>query len=493
LNGGAIHHRMSVFAGLLLVSVISLSFSQNHILIIQDGAAFNGIGSVTVKDSIRNSSSSAPLNIPGKTILSGTAQVVAANGSNGSLQFEILSVRGSGNKTMIGTIGVTDSLHVLSSAVMNVSNDTLRIGSIAANEGTILTNTSSVIEYTQTNSPVQSVAGGVYNGKIRLINGSRKTIPQALTIDSLEHSGWGLLIDNNVTVSGKTQIDSLIQVASGMTLSLGVVNSTIATLQGNVGLIQANSTGTLTFINNAVNGNGTIRTDNSLIAFQGNVSSTGTLAVTGTGTMTFGGTVTSANYSFTNGSTEIYNGGVQAIALANYGNLTLRNAGIKTFSTGSTGIGGTLALLDGAIADAVTNSATINYNGTGTQTVGAIDYYNLALSDHGTQQITLSNGSVIRVAGALTNSINNTNIVNTNNTFEYNGTTAQTVIPFPYFNLTLSGSGTKTVSVSQTANGDVLQLLGTALTVDGSVVWQIDGSLTTQVNFINNGDITIGN
>ena len=78
-----------------------------------------------------------------------------------------------------------------------------------------------------------------------------------------------------------------------------------------------------------------------------------------------------------------------------------------------------LALINNSsTSDAMTNSSTIDYNGTGAQTIGALDYYNLNIGDHGSQQITLSSSDTISVAGTFTNSVNNTNIVNTNSTFD---------------------------------------------------------------------------
>jgi hypothetical protein len=471
-----------------------MSLAQNHKLVLQDGATFSGNGTITVRDSIRNSNSSVPTTITGKVVLSGADQGIVTNASNGSLRFDILSVRGNGVKTVVGTIAVADSLNILLTTFLNISNNTLRIENIVANAGTITTNANTVLEYICNSGTSQSILGGVFQGKIRLMGNSRKNLLSALTIDSLEHSGWGLTVNNNLTVNGKATIDSLINVVGGMTLSIGANNSTIATLQNNAGVIQANSTGTLTFTNNATNGSGTIQTNNSTMSFSGNINSTGTLAVTGTGTMAFGGTVSSTTYSFTNGSTEIYNGGVQTIAIANYGTLTLSNAGTKTFAVGTTGIGGTITLINGATANATANSTTINYNATGAQTIGALDYYNLTFSNaHGNAAITLANGGTIRVATAFTNSASLVTFVNTNNTFEYNGAGAQTITPFTYYHLTLSGGGAKSVMASQIANGNVIQQAGTPLTVNGSVAWQIDGSLTTQTNFTNNGDITIGN
>jgi hypothetical protein len=57
----------------------------------------------------------------------------------------------------------------------------------------------------------------------------------------------------------------------------------------------------------------------------------------------------------------------------------------------------------------------------------------------------------------------------------------------------LSGGGAKSVSASQTANGDVIHQAGTAVTVAGGVVWHIIGNITVSGAMTNNGTINIGN
>lgn len=477
----------------ILSGLPTILYAQYHTLVIQGGATFSGNGIITVKDSLRNNNPSSPTILSGKVILSGTTQHIITNAGNGNIRFESFSVRGSGTKTIIGTLAVTDSLNIISNTSFDISNDTLRLEKNFSNAGTLLTNANSVVEFIRADGSIQSVPGGTFSGKVRFAGNSRKNISESLTVDSLEQSGWGLVSNNNISIGGKSTIDSLIDITPGATISFGSGNSTVATLLGNAGIIEVSPSGILTFANNATNGTGTIRTTNGEIDFLGNITSSGTLAINGSGIMSFGGSVASTNYSFTNTSTAIYNGSGQSIALANYGNLTINNSGTKRFLSGSTGIGGTILIQNDAVADAITNSSTINYNGTGAQTIGVMDYNNLTISDHGSQQITLPGSSTIRVAGTFMNSTNIANIINAGNTFEYNGSLAQTILAFPYYNLILSGSGEKTINASQTTNGDVLQQPGTSVVVDSGVIWQIDGSLSAQTNFMNNGDVAMGN
>jgi len=83
------------------------------------------------------------------------------------------------------------------------------------------------------------------------------------------------------------------------------------------------------------------------------------------------------------------------------------------------------------------------------------------------------------------------------NTVIYNSSGAQAVSQAIHCNIIMRGGGPKTVSGTiLTAHGDVIQEITvpvTPVTVDASVIWQIDGALVVGEGFINNGDITINN
>jgi hypothetical protein len=186
----------------LTLSNSALTLGQNHKLIIQNGATFAGAGTIVVKDSIKNANS-APINITGKVVLSGAAQAIVAGATNGSLQFDTLSVRGSGVKTVVGTVVVAESLNVLSGVTLNIAGDTLRIGNLIASNGTLAANTNTVMEYNRNSGSTQTILGGTFQGKTRLLGSSRKNLSGPITVDSLEHSGWGLTVNQNLTVNGK--------------------------------------------------------------------------------------------------------------------------------------------------------------------------------------------------------------------------------------------------------------------------------------------------
>ena len=119
---------------------------------------------------------------------------------------------------------------------------------------------------------------------------------------------------------------------------------------------------------------------------------------------------------------------------------------------------GTVIFANGSTSNTVTIDGTTNFN-------------NLTVNDN--TQIQPASGSVLKIAGTLTAGSGSILDFNTNNnTIEYNGTSAQSVI-YPqsaYYNLTLSENSTKTMPSSSTL------VVSNDLTINGS---------TTTVNAAN--------
>jgi hypothetical protein len=486
-----------VLFSMMLMLVFSMTdvYAQGHDLVIQSGATFSGTGTITVKDSIQNSGITATTTIPGRVNLVGSSSQAIGSMSSGAIQFDTLSVRGTGTTTALVTVIVGDSLTIASGSTLNISDDTLRIGKSSGKIGTLTTNASSVIEYSRNDGLAsQTALAGTFSGKIRLVNNSRKVLGGVLTVDSLEHSGWGLTVGSNLTVSGKATFDSLLSVTSN--LVLGSDSSTISRLIANTGSIST-SAGKIAFMNN-ITSSGTITTATGKLYLNGTgtqINTGGTISVTGAGSLNITGDIGTnpGTLTLSSTSTTTFNGAAQTVPAMNYGNLILKNTGLKTLSSGTIGIAGTMTLNNSATVDAVTNSSTVNYNGTTAQTIGAMKYYNLTIGNTGTSAITLVSGDTIYVANAFTNSASAATFVNTNNVFNYNGSSAQTVTAFNYYNLILSGGGAKTVSANQTTSGNVVQQVGTALTVTNAVTaWQVNGNFSVQETITNNGTVTVG-
>ncbi len=168
----------------------------------------------------------------------------------------------------------------------------------------------------------------------------------------------------------------------------------------------------------------------------------------GTGVMTFGaagnltinGTVTYAN-TFTAtldcGSTINYaNPASLNIPPFNYGNLVNGAGSLRTWTAGATtGICGTLTIGAGSTFTAGAAS-TVDYNGTGAQTIVNLDYDNLTISQNrGGSTVTLASG-IIDVAGTFNPSLSNYSPSYAGNTVNFSGAAGQGIPAFTYNNIT---------------------------------------------------------
>ena len=202
-------------------------------------------------------------------------------------------------------------------------------------------------------------------------------------------------------------------------------------------------------------------------------------------------TFSSGGYQ-SSGSVFDYNGtGAQTVAAFNYNNLLISGArttnNVTIANSGTVGIAGTLTITATfASGGYVTTGSTINYNGTGAQTVIAFWYNNLTISGTRTANyVTLASSDTIRVASTFSPAATFTggDYVRTGSTINFNGSGAQTIPSFRYNNLQASTGGTKTAGGALVIYGSMI--IGSSSTVDGSST--ID---TLYGNWINNGTFT---
>lgn len=129
---------------------------------------------------------------------------------------------------------------------------------------------------------------------------------------------------------------------------------------------------------------------------------------------------------------------------------------------------------------------TVNYNGTGAQTMVTGTFVNLALSENRTgANVTLENGT-ISLSGNFNVTATNVGTYNTGtNTFIYTGNTANTVGGITYNNLTLSNtSNTKTAGGAVTVNGTLTTANGGTFNMS---TFPLTGALTS---IVLNGTLT---
>ncbi|MFZ4620522.1 MAG: beta strand repeat-containing protein [Bacteroidota bacterium] len=224
------------------------------------------------------------------------------------------------------------------------------------------------------------------------------------------------------------------------------------------GAVSINNTSGTVIVTNIVENNSGSTLDNGGTITTADLTNAGTLQ--GNGTYGISGAFTSSG-TFTIGTSTVdFNGsGAQSIPGISFYNLTSSSSGTRTLPNGGTiGIAG--AFTPGANSFTVTNS-TVNFNGGAAQAIPAFNYNNLTSSSTGAR--TLANSGTIGVAGTFTKGTNSYTV--TGSTVDYNSSSSQTITSFTYNNLTL------------TSGVAVTKVLGGAVTVNGNLTVNANNSL----------------
>ncbi|MDP2886618.1 MAG: hypothetical protein Q8P51_16540, partial [Ignavibacteria bacterium] len=209
-------------------------------------------------------------------------------------------------------------------------------------------------------------------------------------------------------------------------------------------------------------------TTNSVTLASGTIDIAGSF--NNSATFSSGGFITTGNTVNFNGS------GAQTVPAFNYNNLTSSSTGARTLASSGT-IGVAETLTPGTNTYTITGS-TIDYNGAGVQTVIAFNYYNLTISgNRGGATITLVNGGTIGIAGAFSVTATNVSYTTTGNTVAFNGSGAQSASAFTYENLTLNNSGGLVISGNATVNATLTLTSGSVTTGSNSVIILSSGAL----------------
>jgi fibronectin-binding autotransporter adhesin len=210
------------------------------------------------------------------------------------------------------------------------------------------------------------------------------------------------------------------------------------------------------------------------------------LTVAGGATLQIGGANSLpvfSDYNFDPASTVEYHGpGTQTIAAVNYGNLLSTSTGARVLPSGATvGVAGVFT--PGANGYTITGS-TLNYNGSGGQSIAAFKYNNLVSSSSG-PRVLATNGPV-QITGNFTPGVNA--YTTTNSTVSYNGA-SQTIAPFTYYHLATGGSGTKTLGGNVTVNGSLTLAAGTL--ADAGFTLTVNGDVANEVSHTGLGRILL--
>lgn len=207
-------------------------------------------------------------------------------------------------------------------------------------------------------------------------------------------------------------------------------------------------------------------------------SAAGSRTLAGSGTIGIAGSFTPGTNSYTiSGSTVNFNGnGPQIIPAFNFNHLTLGNAGIKTFSAGTTGVAGVLSITGSAVANTTANAATISYNGSTNQDITSIPYYNLNAA---------STGGVVTLRDA--NVANNLTV--TSGTVSIGDATATTQKIIVNNDVTIASGATLNVATNSDATHQLT--IGGNVTNNGSLNLRTDANSLCNVTFNKNGIQTL--
>ncbi|MDP2983174.1 MAG: T9SS type A sorting domain-containing protein [Candidatus Latescibacter sp.] len=184
----------------------------------------------------------------------------------------------------------------------------------------------------------------------------------------------------------------------------------------------------------------------------------------GSSTLNVSGSLSATSGTFTagTGTVNFTSSGAQTIPALTFYNLGFSGAGAKTTATGTITVGGNWDVVGGT-ARLYTNNSSVTVSGNIT----------------GSGNITMGSSGTITVGGSWTN--NGAFDAGTGTaTVNYNAAGAQTVAALTYNNLTVSGSGIKTlggnatVTGTLTATGSVLDNAGFSLIVGPKTQWSLN-------------------
>jgi hypothetical protein len=419
---------------------------------VNDGGTFNAGSSVIVIANTMTNQSIAGFTTTGDVSLTKTGGTATFDGNvNGGS----LIINGSGG-TLDLSAGLTHTFTgtwTRTNGILNGGSSTLRIGgSVSGTGGTFTANTGTVEWYA---AGAQTCAVVTYNN-LTLSGSGVKTFATTPTVNGI------LSMEGTATVTVTTGV-----VTYGGSATLQYNTATARTVSAEEWITPFAATGGVIITNT-----GTI-TLNAAKVFNASIPLT----------IDSGATLATANYQLTFGGDFVndggtFNAGSSVIVIAN----TMTNQSIAGFTTTGdvslTKTGGT-ATFDGNV-----NGGSLIINGSG----GTLDL-SAGLTHTFTGTWTRTNGilnggsSTLRIGGSVSGT-GGTFTANTG-TVEWYAAGAQTVAAVTYNNLTLSGSGAKTMTGVTTIGGD-LTISGSA-TMTGNAGFTVTGLL----NYGSSGTTTL--
>ncbi|MEI6678011.1 MAG: cadherin-like domain-containing protein, partial [Mariniphaga sp.] len=474
----------SVTGTLTLANTGNKTFSNN--VTINSGGVWNETGNSAINFSgnLTNNATTFTSN-SGTHTFSGTSKTIS-----GSTTTSIPSLAITGTATNSGTLTVGTAL-TGAGTLTNSATGTLNIGGTSTITALTSTAVGNTVNYT---GGTQTVKPTTYDN-LTLSGTNTKTITGLSTING------------NFTTSGTISVTATTTLTIGGNVTLGTGTTFIAgSFTHNIGGDWANNGATFTSTGSTINfnksgaqsigGSAAIAFNN--ITLSGSGTKSFSKAATISGNLTINGTIANLNTFNLASATLTYGATPQSAMGDTYGSTTssatnksdtyFSGSGILTVGiscTPGTWLGTTSTDWNiasnwcGGVPTASTNVVIPNV--TNKPTIGAAGGLCNNITINSSAILTITGSNTLIVSGNWANSgtfTGNTSTVN------FNGTT-QSIGAGPFYNLTLSGTGTKTLGAATTANG--------ALAINSGVTLATaNNGLTLGGNFVNSGTFTGG-
>ncbi len=427
----------------------------------------------------------------------------------------------SGTVTSTATIGTGATQYFAVGLIPGVS-----LGAVAASSPTFAGQATATGYYGQT----ITINGNGFTGSTTVtINGAAATVLTHTTTQLTAKVPAASAASGNLVVTDGAQSDNTSFTVLGYVTNAASDWNTTTTWLGNVVPVASANV----FVRHAITINGTVtKTPTNVTVVSGSsitygasgsltvntaLTNAGSISMASGGTLTIKGTFTNTGTLTASAGTVVFNGTIaQTIPTpvsSTYYNLTINNASSNT-APGALTVNGQLTIASGSTLDMGTNilsgamtqqlgsgtllagansttpipsgvtwAGSVNYTGTGAQTVVAGAYNNLTVAARTGSNVTLISGGTISVAGTFTpGTLTSGSYVVTSNTFSFNGSSAQSVPAFTFTNLIVANSN----GIISTAAGALL--VNTSLQInDGATLDLVSNQLTGSSLTTSNG------
>jgi hypothetical protein len=508
LNGGSLAFTNGGGAG---------GFAQRHSLTISTGTAtisgditqsgstgsatitFTGAGLLQVGGAFLDSSNGTLDESTGTVEYNGTsAQTI------GDFTYYNLTLSESGVKTVAGAIDVDGDLTLNSGTSFTAGTNTHTVAGNWTNNGATFTNTGSTIELDGTAQTIGGSSATTFNN-LTLAGSGAKTFGLSTTMDATISINTGVVADlGSITThtANALALGGIGQAAGtwGSTASAAANQNDTYFTAASTGILTTVAAGPTTYYSRQT-GNWNATTTWSTVTYA-DATNNGTFPVAGDNVNIGGGdftiTVNVASacgaLSFESGAGNFPTVSINSgITLDVSGAITIPRAGLFDDNILAVGAGtlngGSLAFTDGGGAGGFGQRHFLTIS-TGTATISG----DITQSGStGSATITFTGAGLLQVGGAFLDSSNGT-LDESTGTIEYNGTSAQTIGDFTYYNLTLNNTsgtipqltltGSATVSNSATFTDGVISNSGTLTFTDATATSTTDSYVDGQVVFV---------